>query len=368
VSASRAAPPDRPQRTGVSGLAPGGRAPLGGRDAGVPGAAVTEVFDVLAVVQQGRLTHEAVLFAASFRAANPDFAGRLILAEPQPGPLWPDDPRIADAEARDLLTGRHGAEIRPFEARVFGAAYPHGNKIEGLSVLDPGRPFVFFDTDTLFVGPLSAVPFDFDRPGASLRREGTWPVPALYGPDRAAIWRALYDRFGLDFEASRDLRHPADDWRRYLYFNAGFFFHRDPAAFGTRFLEIARTIRDDPPPEVAGQPLDPWLDQIALPLAIHGFGGGRDVLPPGLIDGAVSCHWRALPLLYARESDAVVATLEGIALRQPEKRVLKGWQAARKLIFQGRGAEIRAMFDRDFLPRKEQVIRNRIKAAGLWWR
>ncbi len=329
---------------------------------------VTEIYDVMAVVQRGRLAFEAVLFAAAFRATNPDFPGRLIFVEPQPGPLWPDrNPRIGDA-ARDLLTGRFRALIRPFESRAFGAAWPHGNKIEGLQALDPGRPFVFFDTDTLILRPLSEVPFDFDRPGASLRREGTWPKPTLYGPDHAAIWRSLYDRFGLDFQGTLDTRHPADHWERYLYFNAGFFFHRDPAVFGARFLEIARGIRDDPPPELEDQAIDPWLDQIALPLVIHGLGGGRDALPPGLIDGTVSCHWRCLPLLYAREADAVVALLEGLAREPPIKRVLRDWEPARKLIYQGKGVQVRAMFERDFLPRKERIIRSRIKAAKLWWR
>jgi hypothetical protein len=324
-------------------------------------------FDVMAVVQRGRLEAEAALFAASFRASNPDFTGRLILVEPQPGPLWPDNPRI-DAASRDLLVGRFGAEIRPFDSSLFGARYPQGNKIEGLAALDPGRPFVFFDTDTLFLGPLSEVPFDFDRPGASLRREASWPRPELYGPGYDAIWRSLYTRFGLDLDAAVDPRHGEDDWRRYPYYNAGFFFFRDPAGFGARFAEIACAIRDDPPDALLGQALDPWLDQIALPLVLHGFGGGRDALPGGLIDGRITCHWRTLPLLYARESDAAVALVEELAGQPAIKKVLRGWVAARKLIYQGKGAQVRAMFDRDFLPRREQPIRNRIKAAKLWWR
>jgi hypothetical protein len=95
-------------------------------------------------------------------------------------------------------------------------------------------------------------------------------------------------------------------WRRYLYFNAGFFYHRCPRAFGSRFLEISRGIRDDPPPELVCQSLDPWLDQIALPLVIQDLGGGRDTLAPGWLDGSHSCHYRLLPLLYAREADRVV--------------------------------------------------------------
>ncbi len=82
---------------------------------------------------------------------------------------------------RQLLTD-FGAMIVPFTARHFGASYPQGNKIEALSVLPAGKPFLFLDTDTLITGPLDRVRFDFARPSASMRREGTWPKPPLYGP------------------------------------------------------------------------------------------------------------------------------------------------------------------------------------------
>ena len=68
------------------------------------------------------------------------------------------------------------------------------------------------------------VPFDFDGPNPSLGREGTWPKPPLYGPGYAGIWKSLYDKFGLDFDSSLDLSEPDEYWKRYIYFNAGFFY------------------------------------------------------------------------------------------------------------------------------------------------
>ncbi|SDY45094.1 hypothetical protein [Citreimonas salinaria] len=319
---------------------------------------------VLIVAQAGRLQAEALLFAASLAETSP--SARLVVAEPQPGPLWDDDPRL-DHDARAALR-RLGATILPFDARHFGRTYPQGNKIEALFALPADTPFVFFDTDTLILGDLAAVPLDFDRPAASLRREDTWPKPDIAGHDRAAIWRALYDRFDLDIDGSLDTAHAPDDWRRYLYFNAGFFHFRCPHVFGQRFLHIAQTIRDAPPPELAGQSLDPWLDQVALPLVIHGLGGGRDALEPGWLDGRTSCHWRALPLLYARESDAVVDTVERIANRPDLKPLLARHAPLRKLVHEGGGARIRAMFDRTALPAQERDLRKRIRAAGLWLR
>ncbi len=324
-------------------------------------------FNIAIVAQAGRLTYEAVLFAASLRAMDPGFAGRLVVLEPQPGPRWPDDPRIRDDAARALL-GDLGAEIVGFESRHFGADYPHGNKIEGLAALPPGEPFVFFDTDTLITGPLSQVPFDFDRPCASLEREGTWPEVPLYGPGYHGIWKSLYDKFGLEFESSIDTSEPEEYWARYLYFNAGWFFYRCPAEFGQRFLDYALAVRDDPPEALASQALFPWLDQIVLPLVIHGLGGARRTIPEGLLDGEVSCHYRVFPLLYARERDRVVEVLEEVAAPNRIKKVLKSYEPIKRMVYQGRGRKVRELFDRDRLPTREQVIRNRIKKEKLWMR
>jgi hypothetical protein len=193
-------------------------------------------------------------------------------------------------------------------------------------------------------------------------------VIELYGPGYTAIWKSLYDRFGLDFESSLDTTQPDEYWRRYLYFNAGFFYYRCPQVFGRRFLDYARAIRDDPPAELVCQSLDPWLDQVALPLVIHSLGGGRDALEPGWLDGRTTCHYRVLPLLYAREPDRVVEVLEAVAAPNRIKKVLKLYDPFRKMIYHERGAKVRAMFDRDNLPRREQALRNQIKKAGFWMR
>lgn len=323
-------------------------------------------FNVLIVAQRGRLEYEAVLFAASLKANSPDFAGHLFVAEPQPGGLWPGETRLT-APVRALIE-ETGGIILPFEAQVFGESYPQGNKIEALAALPEGEPFVFFDTDTLVLGDLARVPFPWTRPSASMRREGTWPEIELYGPGYGAIWRSLYDRFGLDYESTLDPGQPDEYWQRYLYFNAGWFFGPCPRVFGERFLSYARAIRDDPPETLVCQSLDPWLDQIALPLVISALGGGRPRPELAGLDGDITCHWRLLPLLYAREDDRVVEVLEEIAAPNRIKRVLKDYEPMKRLVYQGRGRKARALFDRDNLPRREQAIRNRLKSAGFWLR
>ena len=260
-----------------------------------------------------------------------------------------------------------GATILPFETRAFGSDYPHGNKIEALAAL-PDAPFLFLDTDTLITGPLSQVPFDFARPSASMRRENTWPKVELYGPTLTQTWKALYDRFDLDFDSSLDIGQPDDYWQRFLYFNAGWFFHESPHRFGNRFLSWARQVRDNPPEELVCQELFPWLDQITLPLVIHSFGGGRPGTELAALDGSASCHYRALPLLYARESDHAVEVLETVARDKTLRPTLRNWEAMKLLVYQNKGRKARALFDRDALPHREQVIRNTLKREGYWVR
>ena len=327
----------------------------------------TDDFNVFVIGQAGRLQYEALLFAASVREFSPNFKGRLIVAEPQPGPLWPRDPRMDDTLVLEALNDLD-VEIIPFESKAFGNAYAYGNKIEALTALPKGKPFVFFDTDTLITDELTSVPFNFNKPSASLKREGTWPTLELYGPGYGEIWKSLYDKFGLDYKSSLDQSQPDEYWKRYLYFNAGFFFYKCPHEFGEKFLEYALAIRDFPPRELVCQTMDPWLDQVALPLVIHALGGGRDTLPDGYLDGAVSCHYRLFPMLYAREADNVIAALEQVCAPNKLKKALKAYNPIKRMVYQGRGEKVRALFDQNDLPRKEQAIRNRIKREGFWMR
>lgn len=324
-------------------------------------------FNIAFVGQAGRLQYEALILVASIRHFMTGHNGRIFCLEPQPGPHWERDPRINNTALRNQLL-EMGVDFLPFENHHFGQHYPYGNKIEGLAVLPEGEPFLFLDTDSLILGDLREVPFDFDVPSASLRREGTWPTIELYGPGYTEIWKSLYDKFGLDFESSLDQSQPDEFWRRYLYFNAGFFYGNCPVAFGQRFTEYALAIRDTPPRALVCQVMDPWLDQVALPLVIHSLGGRRDALPEGMMDGSHHCHYRTFSLLYAREPEAAIALIEQITAPNKIKKLLKEYEPALRLIYQGRGEKARALFDQNDLPRKEQAIRNRLKREGYWMR
>ncbi len=75
-----------------------------------------------------------------------------------------------------------------------------------------------------------------------------------------------------------------------------------------------------------------------------------------------------MPLLYARESDQAVAALERVARDTAVRPVLKHWEAMRLMVYQNRGRKVRALFDRDRLPHREQAIRATLRQAGFWLR
>ena len=163
-------------------------------------------FNVAIVGQGGRLQYEAIL-AASLAGDVAPASGVAF--------WWPSRSRGRSGAAirdqrRDIRarSAELGAEILPFESRHFGAMLPLRQQDRGALRPARRRALRLFDTDTLITGEIPRVPFDFDRPTASLRRSGTWPAPELYGPGYTAIWKSLYDRFGLDFESSLDPKQP----------------------------------------------------------------------------------------------------------------------------------------------------------------
>ena len=324
-------------------------------------------FNIAVVAQSGRLSYETLLLLASLRHSDPGFKGQVFVCIPEAGELWRRDPGVTDPAILELFQ-HYGGTVLPFRNKHFGSTYPHGNKIECLTALPKDEPFLFLDSDTLVTGALSKAKIDFKRPTASMNRGPSWPKPDLYHADYADIWGALYARFGLDFASSLDERFGPDDWQRYLYFNAGWFLGPCPVAFGTRFAEYAVEVRDHTPYELVSQSLDPWLDQIVLPLVVHSFGGGRPEGDAARLDGELTRHWRALPLLHAAGDTATVDLMREVASFNKLKKVLRSYKPFKDQIWRGDGEKVRALFPGGIDRMSERIVRNRIKAAGLWAR
>ena len=57
-----------------------------------------------------------------------------------------------------------------------------------------------------------------------------------------------------------------------------------------------------------------------------------------------------------------------IPIRDELKKVLKRYEPMRRMIYQGRGRKVRALFSHDALPKREAALRKRIRQAGFWMR
>ena len=75
-----------------------------------------------------------------------------------------------------------------------------------------------------------------------------------------------------------------------------------------------------------------------------------------------------MPLLYATAPEATIAFLEDIAGHNRLKQLLKRHEPFRRMIYQKKGAAVRALFDPADMPRSQRAIRNRIRRAKLWLR
>ena len=75
-----------------------------------------------------------------------------------------------------------------------------------------------------------------------------------------------------------------------------------------------------------------------------------------------------MPLFYARASDPALQVLETVTAPNRIKRVLKAHEPFKRMIFQRRGLKVRRLFDQSNLPKREKVLRNRIKKNRLWMR
>jgi hypothetical protein len=235
--------------------------------------------NIVIVAQAGRIGYQAVLCAASIRAFHGAGDVRTFVCVPQNSPRWDNDPSLADPELLRLFK-RYDCEVVPFDNAGFGSAYPHSNKFYAILSLPPEEPFVFLDSDSMLVAPIAPGALSFESP--ALKPGGpSWPVEGADGRSIGEVWRALYAFFDIDPAPWRDLSRKDDDHQCYPYYNGGIVYHANARGFGELWLELAQRIWRERPAAIAGQPLKPWLDQIALPvlLAKLGIPSGREPDP-----------------------------------------------------------------------------------------
>lgn len=208
---------------------------------------------IIYVLDPPALTRDSVILLSSIRKVLGDVKVIAYTPEAKREHLFPYITEFHE---------RMGAEIRFMSTEgLFELPYKQGNKIAAC-MAPRDTPFtLFLDTDTAIVTP-------FDR--ADLVAEGEVAVVPEgvqgWGGNPGA-WEYVYERMGLPFPEER-VRLARSGKMSPPYFNAGMVAFPDASGFGEAWYRVSRTLDDDP----AVKHKRPWLDQIALPLALRMAG------------------------------------------------------------------------------------------------
>ncbi|MEM9778603.1 MAG: hypothetical protein AAF813_01715 [Pseudomonadota bacterium] len=325
--------------------------------------------NIAIVAQNGRLAYEALLFAASYRRFNwQNKDMRLHVCTPINNDLWPENPDIRGTEVATKME-ELGATIVPFENATFGAEYPHSNKIYALEVLPKGENFVFFDTDTMIKGDISKVDVDFDVPTGGYEVP-VWPVLKHSEHTRAQIWGALYDRFDLPTDGWWRPADDPDDAARFPYFNGGCYYYRCPRVFANAFRHIAHSIHRDPPAELEGQRLFPFLDQVSLALTLAFLGGEAREKTDGNLFEAVSFHYFSKPRLFVQAKRTGHLHLARGFVRREGFRQLFEQDEGFNYYFLGEGHEVvlNLMKEKRYTLMNFSELRDALREKDAWYK
>jgi hypothetical protein len=218
------------------------------------------------MVQKGRLEIEAIFLVESM-LRNAKIPSEYIIAfYPKATDLWDTDP-TPSMVTMDYLSDNN-IQIRILENEHFGSTYPHSNKIYAIRQSE-GNALTFIDTDTFFLRPLKICNL---AGSVRLRRGGgTFPVKndRFTGTD---VWESLYAIFDVPPANNLIQSNGVQKVMPMPYYNAGTIMLDDPAGFGDIYLDTAIKIYENPPQQMHSQPILPFLDQIALPIAISRAG------------------------------------------------------------------------------------------------
>jgi hypothetical protein len=205
------------------------------------------------VCQAGELEVKALLLAASLRRFLHG-EHELITALPTPAHTW-GELSEATREALQHLGVRLVPIVNPIDP-----AYPIGNKLACLDVPVRSDRIAFVDSDILCLrdwGDPRCLQADFAAKPADLRTFAA----------ASEVWQPLYAAAGV---ALPRLRLPTTVSGEFglAYFNSGVVCVRSGRGFGAGWIDCARAIDA----QLRAHEQRHWLDQVALPIAVHKRG------------------------------------------------------------------------------------------------
>ena len=210
-------------------------------------------YSFIFICQKGELEIQSMLLATSLRE-NLKCEYELIAALPVPEERW-------GKPSKDTLNYLEnlGVKIKSVVNSI-DPNYPIGNKVSCLSLEATGDIKIFLDSDILCLRPFSHSN-EFNAPFCAK------PVDLYLLPKKDELWEKIYSSFNLkmpneriEATVSKELIPP--------YFNAGFIAVHNSIDFGGTWLKICKSI--DSNPEIPYK--RPWLDQLAIPIAVKILG------------------------------------------------------------------------------------------------
>jgi hypothetical protein len=208
------------------------------------------------VCQAGELEVQAMLLAASLRR-HLQADHQLVAALPGPEGRWgrPREETLHFLRGLGVGTASITNQIDP--------DYPIGNKVSCLMVDVAADVTIFVDTDVVCLQPVAQLP-ELHAPFAAKPADfHTFRGAGAHGDQ----WEAVYRSCGLAMPAAR-MRATVSGEAMPPYFNAGFIASRAARELGGAWVACCRRLDADP----AIRNKRPWLDQIALPVAVTQLG------------------------------------------------------------------------------------------------
>jgi len=212
------------------------------------------------VCQQGDLELKSRLLAASLE--------RYLSCEHEVVAALPHPPAAWGTPSQETLTFLSRLGVR-FESitNPIGPGYPIGNKLACLGIPTCADKIVFLDSDILCMRAFAG-DARFERFAANIKPADL----ATFGSDLSS-WERAYGAFGMPVPMSRMMATVSGESMP-PYFNAGFVAVGRDSGVGPAWVDCARALEDDS--RVTDK--RPWLDQIALPIALARLGLEADCL------------------------------------------------------------------------------------------
>jgi hypothetical protein len=223
--------------------------------------------DIVFVCQAGEIEKQAILLAQSIRL----FGGTLATAHLHA--IIPIPEEIYGIVDPGTLTFLESLQVRFYRYRnPTSDSYKVGNKLNAFNIDAQTDTILWLDTDTLVLNDFSDLLVD-RRVDFRARAAGIqWPF-AFSKKSGERTWEGLYAEFGLKMPTRRIVSVETNR-QMVPYFNAGVILCSSHARLSELWIRVARRLMEMKVPH-----LYPWLDQIALPVALSLGDLSWDTLP-----------------------------------------------------------------------------------------